>query len=139
MRVLLDTCALSELRRPKPNQQVCSAIADIPDGDLYISVITIGELAKGIALLDSGKRKTTLKQWLKDLEIEYGNHIVPVNAEIANCWGLLAAETQRTGRALPPSDGLIAATAKYQNLQLMTRNIQDFEGLGLSLLNPWDE
>lgn len=139
MRVLLDTCVLSELRHPKGLSAVRDAVAAIPDDQLFISVITLGELIKGITLLDEGKRKTELKTWLDGLERDYGDRVLPIDSETVRLWGELTAAAQRNGRIVPALDGLIAATARWHGLRVMTRNIDDFAPMGVMLVNPWDD
>lgn len=137
MRTLLDTCVLSELRRPGGTETVRQAVAAIADQELFLSVITIGEITKGIALLDEGKRKQELHGWLKTLEQEYRDRILDVTLDVVRLWGEITAEAQKQGRIIPVADGLIGATAKHHGLRLMTRNVDDFTALGLTIINPW--
>lgn len=137
MRVLLDTCVLSELRKPQADAGVRQAVDEIPDDDLFVSVISIGEIAKGIALLDDSRRKRDLQSWLQALERDYADRIVQVGRETAHIWGELTAAARKNGRLVSASDGLIAASARRHGLHVMTRNIADFEPTGAMLLNPW--
>jgi hypothetical protein len=118
---LLDTCVLSELRRPKPDPGVQSAIAALSREDLFVSVLSLGEIAKGIALLKDGRNKSALQTWLQ------WSAITPT----ASC------AARKAGRIIPALDGLIAATARRHGLYVMTRNTTDFEPTGALLLNPW--
>ena len=138
MKVLLDTCALSELRLPKPDAGVASAIRDLDSDDLFVSAITIGEIVKGVALLQDGQKKRQLQSWLQTLERHYGDRLLPVDLETCRMWGELTAAAQKAGRTIPASDGLIAATARRHGLYIMTRNTADFESTGVPLLNPWE-
>ncbi len=138
MRVLLDTCVLSEIRKPKGNQLVRRSAEEIADDDLFISVISIGEIAKGIALLDDGRRKRQLQSWLQALERDYASRILPVDGETAHIWGELTATARKHGKVVSSCDGLIAATARRHGLHLMTRNIADYEPTGAMLINPWE-
>lgn len=138
MRVLLDTCVLSEIRKPDGNRNVRRAVAETADDDLYISVIAIGEIAKGIALLDDGRRKRTLQGWLQTLQRDYADRLLPVDFEAAHIWGELTAGAQKRGRVVSAADGLIAATARRHGLHVMTRNTADFEPTGVMLINPWE-
>ncbi len=138
MRVLLDTCVLSEIRKPDGNRNVRRAVDEIADDDLYISVIAIGEIANGIELLDDGRRKRTLQSWLQTLKRDYADHLLPVDLEAAHIWGELTATAQKRGRVVSTGDGLIAATARRHGLHVMTRNIADFEPTGVMLINPWE-
>ncbi len=137
MRVLLDTCAVSELRRPKPEKAVVEAIEALPSDSLFLSVITIGEIVKGIQLLNDSKRKRSLQGWLLELERYYGDRILAIDAETTRIWGELTAKAQQAGTTIGVSDGLIAATARRHGLHVITRNEADFEASGALLLNPW--
>lgn len=137
MRVLLDTCVLSETQTRSPNQSVVEAVQSIRSPDAYLSVITLGEIRKGISLLRSSVRKTNLQQWLKALQENYQAHILPITHETALLWGEQAAKAQKNGFSLSACDGLIAATAVQHGLHLMTRNVRDFRGTDVMLLNPW--
>ena len=137
MRVLLDTCVLSELRLPKPDPGVARAIQDLDSDDLFVSAISIGEIVKGVALLADGQRKRLLQAWLQTLERRYGDRLLPIDLETCRMWGEVTAAAQKAGRTIPASDGLIAATARRHGLYIMTRNTTDFEPSGVPLLNPW--
>ncbi|ETX05052.1 type II toxin-antitoxin system VapC family toxin [Candidatus Entotheonella palauensis] len=139
MRSLLDTCVLSELRKPQVDAGVRQVVDEIPDDDLFVSVISIGEIAKGIALLDDSRRKRELHSWLQTLERDYAARILPVDRETAHIWGELTAATRKNGRIISASDGLIAATARRHGLHVMTRNVADFEPAGALLINPWTD
>lgn len=138
MKVLLDTCALSEIRHPRGNPAVKKAYLAIPESDLYISVVTLGEIIKGISLLKDGDRKGTLEQWVQGLEQYYWEHILPVDRDVAHIWGEITARAQLNGHTLGACDGLIAATALAHGLHIMTRNVRDFKSTGLCLINPWE-
>lgn len=138
MRVLLDTCVLSEIRKPNGDRNVRQAVAEIADDNLYISVITIGEIAKGIELLDDGRRKGTLQSWLQTLKQDYDDRLLAIDFEAAHIWGELTATAQKRGRVVSAADGLIAATARRHGLHVMTRNVADFEPTGVMLINPWE-
>jgi predicted nucleic acid-binding protein len=139
VRVLLDTCVLSEVRKPHGHAAVRRAIAEIPDEDLFISVISIGEITNGIALLDDSRRKHDLQSWLQTLERDYAARILPIDREAAHIWGELSAAARKNGKTISASDGLIAATARRHGLHVMTRNVSDFEPTGALLINPWEE
>ena len=137
MRVLLDTCVLSEIRRSRPYSGVIRALEGMTDEDLYISVISIGEISKGIALLGESPRKYALKAWLTTLERHYAERILGIDLEICRLWGEVTAAAQSAGRVVPATDGLIAATALRHNLRVMTRDTADFAPTGALVLNPW--
>lgn len=137
VRTLLDTCVLSELLRPNANPQVQQAVEAIMNKDLFISVVTIGEIAKGIALLPSSRRRQVLAQWLIRVERDYGDQVLSIDRDTARIWGEITARTQQTGTTLPASDGLIAATALNHGLHLMTRNTRHFAASGAIIIDPW--
>jgi predicted nucleic acid-binding protein len=137
MRALLDTCVLSELRNPRPHPGVLQAIGEFASDDLYLSVVSAGEIAKGIALLKDSRNKRALASWLRVLELNYADRLMPIDLETAHIWGELTASAQQRGRVIPSADGLIAATALRHGLHVMTRNTADFDATGVLLLNPW--
>ena len=139
MRVLLDTCVLSELRLPKPDAGIARAIRALDNEDLFVSVISISEIAKGLALLKDGQKKRLLQTWLHALERHYGDRFLPIDLETSRMWGELTAAAQKAGRTIPASDALIAATARRHGLYIMTRNTADFEPSSVPLLNPWED
>jgi len=135
---LLDTNIPSEFRNLRPEPRVTQWL-DSVDADLvFISVITLGELRKGCELLDAGKRRTELEQWL-EVEVKewFAGRILPLTNAIAERWGRLEAKRQRLGLPLNIADGQIAATALEHGLTLATRNVNDFRELGLQIHNPW--
>lgn len=136
---LIDTNVPSELTRSQPSPRVEAWIAD-PGGPLYLSVVTLGELRRGITLLpaDDGRRPRLERWFREDLLTLCSGGILPLTWAIAERWGVLEAERQRRGRPLSSTDGQIAATALEHGLTLVTRNVSDFEGLGLSIVNPWE-
>jgi predicted nucleic acid-binding protein len=137
VRVLLDTNILAELVKPDGNPAVKSALAEIPPGNLYVSVLTVGEIAKGVSLLDPGPKKEHLAAWLAGLERQYGERVLPVDVETAHIWGELTARGRKAGVVVPPTDGLLAATALRHGLPVMTRNTRHFEVGGALVINPW--
>ena len=132
---LLDTNVVSELRkRERCDENVAAWYAIIPDGDLFLSVLTLGEIRKGIVLVrdrDPGQAET-LENWLTFVNQNYEGRILPIDADISDAWGQM-----HYVRNVPVVDGLLAATAKVHNLTLVTRNIQHMQGLGASLLDPF--
>lgn len=108
------------------------------DNRLYFSVVSLGEILKGVTLLPASNRRTELQQWLdQTLRPWFQGRILPVNEPIAEHWGVLAGQCQLRGRPLKVADGLIAATALEHDLTLVTRNVRDFDGLGVGIFNPW--
>ena len=138
MRALLDTCVLSELNRQGgAAQQVSQAVSELADEAIFLSVVSLGEIAKGVALLDVGARQRGLLSWLNGLESQFADRLLPVDSETARVWGELTARAQQQGRIVHVADGLIAATALRHGLHVMTRNVSDFEPTGALLINPW--
>ena len=132
---LVDTNVISELRRRDPDANVRAWFAQRPATELYLSVLTLGEIRKGVeALADSGRR-TELRQWLeRELPVFFSVRVLSIEAGVAHPWGQLLAEA---GRSLPAIDSLLAATALHHNLVLVTRNLKDVAGLPVKVLNPW--
>ncbi len=138
MRVLLDTCVISELWRKGGSEKVRKHVFVLRPDDTYVSVMTVGEITQGIHLLSESKKKRDLQDKLALLESEYQEHILDIEIETIKIWGEILAVSRRKGKSIPVSDGLIAATAKRHGLHIMTRNISDFDGTGTMLINPWE-
>jgi hypothetical protein len=135
LKYLLDTNVLSELFKKHPEPKVSSWLMDADQDSLYLSVLTVGEIRKGIEKMEHGSRKTKLVQFLeKDIPIQFEERILPVDLKVAEAWGLLEAQANRP---LPAVDAFLAATAITHNLTLVTRNTQDFSFSRLKILNPW--
>lgn len=140
MNLLLDTNVLSEVQRPAPSPRVLAWLDMIDEDRAFISVASIAELRRGIALLEDGRRRTALAAWLAhDLPERFAGRILPIGPAIAERWGDLMAQSRRSGIALSVMDGFFAATALTSDLALVTRNVKDFASLGVKLLNPWDD
>ncbi|MDD1434435.1 type II toxin-antitoxin system VapC family toxin, partial [Dolichospermum sp. ST_sed6] len=135
---LLDTCLISELVAKQPNQKVLDWVdAQMPE-TLYLSVITIGEIAKGICKLTPSKRKESLTTWLNEtLPNRFEHRILTLDVSTMVLWGNLICQLEQNGRPLPAMDSLIAAIALQHSLSLVTRNEKDFAGTGLIIVNPW--
>lgn len=138
MRVLLDTCVLSELYRPDGAASVKEMVTGLADKSLHISAITLGEITKGIDLLPDGRKKKGLSVWLTETQNCYAGRILSIGPEVALVWGEITARCQRQGVRLPAADGLIAATALRHGLHLVTRNVKDFQKTGVIIVNPWE-
>jgi predicted nucleic acid-binding protein len=139
VKILLDTCVLAELRHPKGNINVKKYIADCEDQNLYISVLCLAEINKGIQLLAEveNERKIILTKWLNGLEKQFSKNILQIDYEGALIWSEISARLQLKGVNLPAIDGLLAATALQYGMHFMTRNTRHFEAAGVLLLNPW--
>ncbi len=136
--ILLDTCVISELAKPAPDPAVLAWIDGVRDDALWLSVLTLGEIKKGADLLDAGSRKDRVDAWLSDLRATFGDRVLPVDEAVALQWGAISAAGRRSGRIRPAIDSLLAATAICHDLKLATRNVADFEGTGVVVVNPWD-
>ncbi|MBO0128429.1 type II toxin-antitoxin system VapC family toxin [Agrobacterium sp. OT33] len=138
MRLLLDTNVLSEVTKPWPDEGVLKWLHGLDEDRTFISIISIAEIRRGVALMDSGRKRDALAEWLTyDLPQRFENRIIPVEAPVAFACGNLMALAKRSGRGLASMDGLIAATAVAHQLTLATRNTKDFEGFGIDIINPW--
>lgn len=138
MRVLLDTCVLSEIVRPTGEARVKERVGLFSRDATFLSVITLGELAFGVARLQPGKKRDRFSAALVELEQSYKERILQLDVDTALIWGEIAAARQSIGRPLGPQDGLIAATALRHGLHVVTRNVKDFEGTGSLIINPWE-
>ncbi|HXY52589.1 MAG TPA: type II toxin-antitoxin system VapC family toxin [Terriglobales bacterium] len=135
---LLDTNCISEVVRPKPEARVLEWLDAVDESLLYLSVLTLGEIRKGLAGLPQSKRRTQLETWLEiELQARFSGRILPVDAAVADRWGLLAAEAKRKGKAFATIDALLAATALHFSLTLVSRNVGDFAHTAVPILNPW--
>ena len=136
---LLDTNCISELVRPRPEPRVLEWLDAADETLLYLSVLTLGVIRKGVAGLPQSKRRTELEVWLQvELQARFSGRIVPIDAAVCDRWGLLAAEAKRKGKVLATIDGLLAATALQFNLTLVSRNVNDFAHTAVPILNPWE-
>lgn len=135
MKYLIDTCVLSELRKKIPNQGVIDWFAARSVSTLYLSVLTLGELRKGITALEDVNRREILLNWLEsDLPLFFSGRIFSIDTDVANRWGELLAVTKRP---MPAIDSLLAATASHHGMSVVTRNQRDFEDFGIEVINPW--
>ena len=137
MKLLLDTCVLAEFAKPKTDANVEHFIQHISAEALFVSVISLGEINKGIHLLPISKRKTHLQEWAQKLETTYQDRLLSIDLNIANIWGEITAQAQQKGKIIPNADGLLAATAIAHGLHLATRNINDFKSTPVLIINPW--
>ena len=140
MSYLIDTCCISELVKKKPNANVVKWFADQDELSMNLSVITFGELRKGIEKLPDSKKKKELNRWLnEDLNYRFKNRVLNITIEEVNKWGEILAAAEKDGKPLPAIDSLIAATALVHDLSVVTRNTQDMEGSGVAVINPWTD
>jgi predicted nucleic acid-binding protein len=135
---LLDTNVISELVKPRPEGNVTAWIEGTDESLLYLSVLTLGEIRRGIATLSQARRRATLEAWLdKDLRARFEDRILAIDQEVADRWGLLTAAARNSGIVLPVIDGLLAATALEHNLTLVTRDTGQIPSMGVAVFNPW--
>jgi predicted nucleic acid-binding protein len=138
MSYLLDTCAISEFTKRQPEPKMVQWLASADELSLYLSVITVGEIRKGIARLPDSQRKQALAHWLEvDLVQRFSERLLPLDANTLFVWGNLTARLEQDGLVMPAVDALIAATALQHDLTLVTRNQSDFEHSGVENFNPW--
>lgn len=137
---LLDTNCISEFVRAEPDPGVMTWLEAADEALLYLSVLTMGEIRKGIAGLSQGKRRTRLESWLEvELRARFASRILSVDAAVADRWGLLAAGARSEGKSLSTIDGLLAATALQHNLTIVSRNVSGFANVRVQVLNPWQK
>ncbi len=135
MKYLLDTNVISELKRTKPHEQVLEWFASVPKESLFLSVLTLGEIRKGIEKLSDSPRKLALSNWLEiEISLWFDARLLKIDSGVADCWGRLQAISIRP---LPAIDSLLAATALHHDLCLVTRNVSDFDYPNLTVLNLW--
>src|ERR1700736_3497086 len=124
---LLDTNCISEVVRLKPDPHVTSWIEAAEEDLLYISVLTLGEIRKGVAALPQSRRRSRLETWLEvELQARFSGRLLPIAVAVADRWGVLAANAKASGKSLSTIDGLLAATAIHHNLTIVSRNVSDF-------------
>ena len=138
MNYLLDTNIISEFISKNPNQKVADYILTLNENNLFLSVITIGEIKSGIEKLDDGKKKEKLLSWLEhELLIRFENRIVSINIDVMLKWGTLNQKLKSLGTPLPIMDSLIGVTCEVENMVLITRNEKDFKNIDIEIINPF--
>ena len=136
---LVDTNCISEVVRVKPEPRVLAWIEAADESLLYLSVLTLGEIRKGLAALPQSRRRSRLETWLEvELQARFSGRILPIDVAVADRWGLLAANAKVSGKTLSTIDGLLAATAIHHNLTIVSRNVSDFTRVPVQVLNPWE-
>ncbi len=135
MSYLLDTNVISELVRAKPDEHVVAWFREVPDEALHLSVLTLGEIRRGVERLAAGTRRERLRVWLEtDLPGWFGDRVLEIDIAVADRWGRLLSTAKRP---VPAVDSLLAATALHHELRLVTGNTADFAFPGLEVVNPW--
>lgn len=132
---LLDTNIISESVKSLPNPKILKWLSELPTDNLFVSVLTLGEIRKGVELVKNSQQRNKLKHWLEVVLVEFlGDRMIEINSDITDKWGYISSQSKN----LPAIDGLIAATALVSNLKLVTRNVKDFEKVkGLEIINPF--
>ena len=139
MAYLLDTCTISEMISVRPNAHVLDWFKAQDERDLYLSVITIGEIEKGIYQLPGSKKRIKLEAWFFDKMIPgFQGRIIDIDRKMITTWAKMIAGLKTQGIARPSFDSLLEATALEQNLILVTRNVKNFRGSMVTILNPWE-
>jgi len=138
LKYLLDTCLISELVKEKPDLGVLEWIEQQDEQALFLSVLTLGELQKGVSKLPDGRKKTQLLHWLDDdLQTRFTGRMLDIDTSVATLWGKMQGEAEQRGRRMPVIDSLLAATAHANKLAVVTRNGADMAGSGVEIINPW--
>jgi len=137
--ILFDTCVISEALRPEPDPKVMAWIEGLPEDQVYLPALVLGELEKGVELLPEGAKRAALRLWLEQLRHRFSGRILSFDEETAVRRGDLSARSQAAGRRLPVVDAMLAATALQHAALLATRNVKDFRETGVTLINPWEE
>jgi predicted nucleic acid-binding protein len=139
MRFLLDTCVLSESVKKKPNAGVLAWLEAADESTLYLSVVTFGELQKGISKLPDSRRRKTLQKWVdENLTERFADRTLDIDRQVASRWGELTGNAEKAGKKIPVLDGLLAATALEAGLTVVTENVEHFRRTECSILNPWE-
>jgi tRNA(fMet)-specific endonuclease VapC len=140
MTFLLDTCVISDLVARRPDPGVVQWVDSIDEGKLFLSVITIGEIKKGIEKLMAPDRQKVMSEWLEDeLLVRFRDRILTIDTSVMLVWGKLVADLETRGRPMPAIDSLLAATALQGGLALVTRNEDEFAHCGVAVINPWEQ
>ncbi len=138
MSFLLDTNVVSEWTKPRPDSGMVKWLAEADEDRVFISVVTVAELRHGVERLPAGARRARIDLWLSEqMPARFEDRMMAVDVETADRWGRVMARGQEAGRPIASMDAFIAATAERHGLILVTRNVSDFEALGIPLLNPW--
>ena len=137
--ILLDTCVISEAIRPNPSDVVLDWLDGVPELNVYLPALVVGELQKGVELLPKGSKRTALRVWLEQMTERFSGRILSFDEETAKTWGSLTARMERSGRKLPAVDSMLAAVALHHSALLATRNITDYRDTGVEVINPWAE
>ena len=140
MTFLLDTNAVSEWVKPRPNAGLLTWLAETKEDSIFLSVVTLAELRHGVSDLAAGRRRERLDRWLThELPGRFEGRILPIEAAIADQWGRLTAASKAAGRPIHAMDAFLAATARVHNLTIVTRDLSAFEPIKVPAFSPWSE
>lgn len=140
MNFLLDTNVVSEWTKPRPDGGVVAWLAEADEDRVFISVVTLAELRYGVERMPAGARRNRLDTWVKEqLPVRFEQRVLPIDSETADAWGRVMARGKTAGRPVGIMDAFIAATAERHRLTLVTRNVADFDALGVGIINPWSK
>lgn len=139
MNFLLDTNVISEPKQKKPDRNVLEWMDAQDESKIYLSVLTIGEIRKGITRLESGKKKAELEKWLEKLRNRFARRILPLSERTFLVWGKMCGEFENKGIVRSALDSLLEATALEHDLILVTRNVKNFQDSQVTILNPWED
>ena len=139
MAYLIDTNVVSEIFKPRPEPRVIDWFGSQMANDLFLASISLGELVRGVRRMRERARRERFERWIDhDLATQFQGRILPFDREAAVIWGEIMGDGDRAGRPKPMADAQIAAVARRHGLTLVTRNIRDFAGMEVGLLDPWD-
>lgn len=139
MSYLLDTNVISEPKRKRPDQKVIRWLGSLDDADIYLSVLTVGEMKKGSAKLPSGRNRVLVQNYLEKVRNRFTGRILPITERTFLVWGKMMAEFEQRGIVRPALDSLLEATALEHDLILVTRNVRNFQYSSVTILNPWED
>ncbi len=139
MSFLLDTCTISEPKQKQPSAKVLEWLDAQDESKLYLSVLTFGEIKKGITRLDSNRKKVELENWLEQLRIRFSRRILSLSERTFLVWGKMSGEFEKIGILRPAFDSLLEATALENDLIFVTRNVKNFSQSQVTILNPWED
>ncbi|HSK71368.1 MAG TPA: type II toxin-antitoxin system VapC family toxin [Pyrinomonadaceae bacterium] len=139
MSFLLDTCIISEPKQKQPSEKVLGWLETQDETKLFLSVLTVGEIRKGITRLDSGRKKAELEKWLEKLRIRFSRRILPLTEKTFLVWGKMYGEFEKKGIIRPAFDSLLEATALEHDMVFVTRSVRNFQKSRVTILNPWED
>ena len=139
MSFLLDTNVVSEWTKPRPDPNVVAWLAEADEDRVFLSVASFAEIRRGVELMPEGRRRDRVAAWLaEDLPVRFEGRILGIDRRIAEAWGIVMARGQGAGITMGTMDAFFAATAEAHGLTLVTRNVRDFQTVGIQLLDPWN-